>query len=281
LFNPIYALVAALIWAFSPIYYRGFLGKFDFLSFNLLRTSMAASVLVLPAVVLGGAFGPGLTYAVFSGMVTLGVGDSLFLLSIRETGASVAAPVVYVYVLMIQLVGVFLGQAIPFSNFVAAAMVVSGVFILSRGGDGRPRAKGIVLAFVAAIAWTTGQELIQLATNAGGGFLLVTFTRNAAASLALGVAVLVTGRFRRWPGDVTAREFGIIAFFIVTDLVVGSLLFVYSIATVGVALTVILTSLSPLLTQVFSRGLGKESPSGLDIAGGALIVAAVVLAVAL
>ncbi len=277
--NPGYALVAALIWAFSPIYYRGFLSKFDFLSFNLLRTSTAAAVLLIPALY-SWRFA-GLQFAVLSGVVTLACGDSLFLLSIRETGASVAAPVVYTYVLMIQLVGVVLGQVVPYANFVAAIMVVAGVYILSRGGEGKPRAKGIALAISAGVLWTIGQELIQASTNAGGNLIAVTFTRNAAAAVALGTAFLLTRRNRVWPRGVGPRMYGFMLAIIISDLVVGSTLFVYSISTIGVALTVILTSLSPLLTQIFARGLGKESPSPADFLGGVLIVAALVLAVAL
>jgi drug/metabolite transporter, DME family len=280
LLNPAYALVAAVIWAFSPIYYRGFLDKFDFLSFNLLRNVMASSVLLIPAAYYGFGGGAGLGYALVSGAVTLSCGDSMFLLAIRETGASVASPVVYTYVLMIQLVGVSLGQAVPAANFVAAAMVVAGVFLLSKGGDGRPRGKGIVYAILAGVAWTAGQEFIQQATNAGGNVVAVTFTRNGAAALALGAAFLITRSSRRWPRGLPVREYAFMALFILSDLVLGSLLFVYSISTEGVALTVILTSLSPLLTQLFSRALGKETPSLRDYLGGVLIVAAVVLAIA-
>jgi len=43
---------------------------------------------------------------------------------------------------------------------------------------------------------------------------------------------------------------------------------------------VILISLSPLLTQVLARPLGKETPKRMDFAGRLLIVAALVLAVA-
>jgi DME family drug/metabolite transporter len=279
LFNPVYALVAALIWSFSAIFYRGFLEKFDFLSFNFLRMAMSSSVLLVPALVFGSGFGPGTGFAVVSGIVTLGVGDSMFLLSIRETGASIAAPVCYVYVLMVQLVGVALGQVVPYGNVVAAVMVVAGVFILSRGGGGKPRAKGIAFAVAAAVAWTAGQELIQLATSVGGSILMITFTRNGSAAVALSVALLMTGRFRRWPSGLTATQLGIISFFVLTDLVVGSLLFVYSISTIGVAISVILTSVSPLLTQVFPHALGKEKPSKQDFAGGTLIVAALVLAI--
>jgi DME family drug/metabolite transporter len=274
---PVYALVAALIWAFSPIYYRGFLSKFDIVSFNLLRTSAASLTLVVPAILYWHSAGLG--YAFVSGAITLACGDSFFLFSVRETGASVAAPVVYVYVLMVQLAGVALGQAIPYTNFVAAAMVVAGIFVLSRGGDGKPRGKGIGYAVAAGVFWTVGQELIQLATNAGGDIVSVTFARNAAAALALGAVFLVTRKQRTWPAGLSMRNYGFMLFFIISDLVVGSALFVYSISTAGVALTVILTSLSPLLTQIFAKALGKESPSTMDYLGGVLIVAAVILAV--
>ena len=275
--TPAYALGAALIWAFSPIYYRGFLEKFDALSFNLVRTSAAAVVLALPALYLWNPAGLGL--AAVSGPVTLACGDTLFLLSIRESGASVAAPVVYVYVLMVQVAGVALGQAVPYSNLIAAFMVLAGVYSLSRGGHGRPRGKGIALAASAAVFWTIGQELIQASTNAGGNFVTVTFARNAAGAAALGVAFLVTRRYRAWPSGLSLRNYGFILAVMLSDLVLGSVLFVYSISTVGVALTVILTGLSPLLTQVLSRVLGKESPSPLDFAGGVLIVGALVIAV--
>ena len=278
MFGPAYALIAALIWAFSPIYYRGFLAKFDFLSFNLLRNSTAAVVLAIPALYLWNS--AGLNFALASGAVTLACGDSLFLLSIKETGASVAAPVVYTYVLMIQLVGVALGQVVPYANIVAAVMVVAGVYILSKGGAGEPRAKGIVFAVSAGAIWTVGQEFIQAATNAGGGLESIVFTRNSAAALALGTAFLVTKRYRTWPRGIGLMEYAVILAIISSDLVVGSLLFVYSISVIGVALSVILTSLSPLLTQVFAKALGKESPSTRDFLGGILIVSALVLAVA-
>ena len=42
-------------------------------------------------------------------------------------------------------------------------------------------------------------------------------------------------------------------------------------------LTVILTSLSPFLTQVFSKLLGKETPTNMDILAGFLIVLALVI----
>jgi DME family drug/metabolite transporter len=276
--SPAYAVGTAILWAVASIYYRGFLSRFDFLNFNLLRTSVAAAALAIPAVFFWGSNGLG--FAALSGVITLACGDSFFLLSIRDVGASVASPVAYTYVLMIQFLGVAVGQAIPFANFAAAAMVIVGVYLLSKGGKPGQRPKGIGFAICAAIIWTMGQELVQTSTNAGGNFVVVAFTRDLSAALALAVAVLLTRKSRPWPSGLPLREYGIMCGFIISDLAIGSSLFVYSVSTAGVALTVILTSLSPLLTQVIAKALGKESPSPRDFAGGALIVGALVLAIA-
>jgi DME family drug/metabolite transporter len=279
LLEAVYALIPAVIWAFSPIYYRVFMKRFDFLTLNLLRTSLSSAVLAVPAIYFG--FNGAILYALASGVITLTLGDTLFLLGIREMGASIAAPVVYTYVLLIQLTAPAVGELVPLTNLVAAVMVVAGVYVLSRGGRGTPRAKGIAFALGASLAWTVGQDLIRVATSGGANALSVAFGRNFAAALGLGVAVLATGRLRRWPAGVSVKEFGFLAFIAITDLVLGSVLFVYSVSLVGVALTAILTSLSPFLTQVFSRALGKEKPSMKDYGGGVLIVAALVLALSL
>lgn len=107
----------------------------------------------------------------------------------------------------------------------------------------------------------------------------MTFVRDASAAAALGVAFLLAGSARSWPRGLGLREYSFMVVVTVSDLVAGSSLFVYSISTLGVALTVILTSISPVLTQVFARALGKESPSKRDLLGGALVVSALVLAV--
>lgn len=277
--NPSYALMAAVIWGFSPIYYRVFMRRFDFLTLNFVRTSLASAALLAPALYFG--LNASLSYSLLSGLITLGAGDTMFLLSIREIGASVSTPVVYTYVLFVQLTAGLVGETVPLSNFLSAAMVIAGVYILSKGGDGRPRAKGILLALCAGLAWTAGQELVVVATSAGGNVFAVTFGRNLAGAAALGVAYLLTGRSKLWPVGVSLREFGFLALIAVSDLALGSLLLVYSISISGVALTVIVTSISPFLVQAFSTALGKEPPSRRDAVGGAVIVAALVLAVAL
>ena len=130
LVNPLPALIAALIWAFSPIYYAVYLKKFEMLTLNFIRTSLGAGVLLLPALYFG--FQQSAVFAVLSGVITLAVGDSLFLISIRQVGASVATPVVYTYVLLIQLTAFSVGESVVVTNIVSATLIILGVLLLSR-----------------------------------------------------------------------------------------------------------------------------------------------------
>ena len=275
LVNPIPALIAALIWAFSPIYYGVYLKKFGMLTLNFIRTSLGAGVLLLPALYFG--FQQGAIFAVLSGVITLAVGDSLFLISIREVGASVATPVVYTYVLLIQLTAFSVGESVLATNIVSATLIIVGVLLLSRGGRA-PRIKGIMIALGASLIWTVGQDLLKVASSAGLQFVSLAFLRDGSAAIALGLTLLVRGHplssFRK---KVTPREGGYLAIVSITDLALGSAIYVYSVSTTGLALTVILTSLSPFLTQIFSKLLGKETPSNRDILAGLLIVLALVI----
>lgn len=275
--SPVPALIAALIWAFSPIYYRVYLGKFEMLTLNFIRTSLGASVLLLPALYFG--FQQGAVFAVLSGVIALAVGDSLFLISIREVGAAVSTPVVYTYVLLIQLTAFSVGESVVLANIVSGTLIILGVLLLSRGGGGRaPRVKGIIIALGASAVWTVGQDLLKVASSAGLQFVTLAFLRDGSAAIALGLTLLVRGRalssFRK---KVTRREGGYLALISISDLALGSAIYVYSVSTAGLALTVILTSVSPFLTQVFSKLLGKETPSNRDILAGFLIVLALVI----
>src|SRR3989454_2461942 len=162
LVNPIPALIAALVWAFSPIYYGVYLKKFEMLTLNFIRTSLGAGVLLLPALYFG--FQQGAVFAVLSGVIALAVGDSLFLISIRQVGASVATPVVYTYVLLIQLTAFSVGESVVVTNIVSATLIILGGLLLSRGGSPAPRIKGTMMSLGASLIWTLGQDLLKVAS---------------------------------------------------------------------------------------------------------------------
>jgi len=263
----------------SAVYYRNLQPKIGFLWLNLMRTSIASIILLVPAIYFG-AFG-GVEFAVLSGILNLAVGDSLFLIALRKVGTSIAAPVVYTYVLFVQLFGSVAGEATPLSNLLSSALVIWAVVILSRGKDGSARASGIGFALGASVAYASGNLLVKLSSIAGGNFLSVAFVRCASAAIALGIVTLVS-RSGMEPVFGTFRGKNKSVFTVVTasDLAVGSTLIVYSVSTVGVTQTVILSSIAPLLAQVFSKVVGREAPTMTDFLGGLIIVVAIVVAVA-
>ncbi len=264
-------MIAAAIWAVSAVYYRVFQSKLGFLQLNLLRTGFASAVLLLPAIYFGGFQGSG--FAVLSGVVSLAVGDSFFLIAIRKIGASIAAPVVYTYVILVQVSAQVAGEAVPAANFLSAGLVVLGVLLLSRGNQGVTRTSGIGFALGASLAYTLGNLLIRVSTNAGGSFLAIAFVRAGSAAAVLAIVTLLTRPHPKlFPDRFRKKDLLPVATVGICDLALGSTLLVYSVSTAGVAVTVILASVSPFLTQVFSKLLGKEAPTNLDILGGLIIM---------
>jgi DME family drug/metabolite transporter len=278
LLDPFPALISAVIWGIGPIYYRSYLDKMGTLAVNLVRTGSAAAVLFIPFLVFG--FDHAIVYAFLSGVLTLSLGDTLYLVSIKSVGASVAAPVAYVYVVLVQFLAIFVGEPLTIIKIASASLVVIGVYVLSGRRDSRLRMKGILTALGAALLWSAGQVVIKIVTNSGDNPLSIAFGRNVAAAALVGLIFMSTPSFRRgaW-GNVSKAALLILAAISVADLVVGSSFFIYSVATIGVTTTIILTSISPLLTQVVSKTLGKESPSNREIGAGLLIVLAIVLSV--
>lgn len=276
--DPLPALASSVIWALSAIYYKVFQSKLGFLQLNLLRTSLAAGVLVLPALYLGG-FG-GLGFASLGGLLNLAVGDTLFFISIRKIGASIAAPVAFTYVLFLQLSAQITGEAVSVVNFASAALAILAVLILTRGSYEMRRKRGIAFALGASAAYTAGNLLVKVSTNAGGNFIAVAFVRIASAAIALAAVTLLSqSRKRLLPSSFGGRDLLAVAAVAVCDLAIGSTLLVYSISTMGVAATVIVASVAPFLTQVFSNLLGKEAPTSRDFLGGLLTAFAVILTI--
>lgn len=269
------ALASATIWAVSPIYYRDYLMKSNAIKINFYRLLYASLGLFLPFIVFG--FNYAIIYGSLSGLLTLAVGDTLYLISIREVGASIAAPVAYTYVLLIQFVAIFLGEPLTINRIASSMIIILGIYMLS-DSKGSARKKGILIALLAALLWTVGQSSIKLATMGNVNPLSIAFARTTTAMFALGLYMLINKK-NTFSAKIDKKHHILLAIISISDLGLGSALYIYSIGMIGLTITIILTSISPLLTQIASKILGKESPSIRDIVAGFLIVTALIIAV--
>lgn len=263
------AVGAALIWAYASVAYRGYVEEYGVLRLNLLRLIYTSIVLFVPALYLG--LGWDALYAALSGVLSLAVGDTLYLKALGTSGVSTAVPAAYSYIILEQFVAIPLGEPLKASYVLAAIMTVAGIYVLVLGGKGN--LKGAVYALGAALAWSAGYAAIKVAGIGGMSPISIAFARTAAAlpllALLSGARGLGEGLKESW-----RTALPIIA---VLDLGGGAALFAYSAVAAGLAPTVIVLGVVPLAAQLISRLTGKERPRPREYAAAFLILSAVVI----
>jgi DME family drug/metabolite transporter len=174
------ALGAALSWTVSALFYRKALQQAKPVSANIVRLACTGGLLLLLVV----AFGKldSLTslpsslavLSVVSGLVGLGVGDTLYMVSLKTAGVARAVPVTCTYPLFSLLwTAVLEGEEITASVVLGAMAIVFGVLLLSRSehasttdiGQQRPLYVGIAFALATAILWSISIAMINVAVT--------------------------------------------------------------------------------------------------------------------
>jgi DME family drug/metabolite transporter len=263
------ALAAALIWAYASVSYRGYVEKLGVFKLNALRMFYASLALLIPALYLG--LGRGAVYAALSGVLSLALGDSLYLKALRTAGVSLAVPAAYSYVILEQFVAVLLGEPLKAAYLAAAGLTVAGVYLLVAGRD-RGSLGGILYALGAAAAWSAGYAAVKVAGMGGLSPISVAFVRVAAALpvlASLAGSGVVRGMRSTWRTALPAIA--------VLDLGGGSALFAYSTVEAGLGLTVIVLGVTPIASQLMSRALGRERPTAREYSAAALILLAIAI----
>jgi len=275
MFSFLPALLSAFLWAVVPIYYRDFLRKGDTKEVNFIRLVYAGLALLVPTLLLG--IGQSFLYGMLSGVFTLALGDTTYFLSIKNVGASIAAPIAFTFVLFDQFTAALVGEPLRATYLLSVILIIVGVYVLSKSDSGSLRIKGIVMALTTSLFWTVGHTVLKLATINDANPVSITFARIVAAIVVLGLALLI--RPSKVPSRTTFGQRSWLAFLSTADIAVGSTLFTYSIGALGLSTTIIVVSVSPFLTQIMSKLLGKETPSRNDFIAGLLLVIALMVAV--
>jgi 7 Permeases of the drug/metabolite transporter (DMT) superfamily len=264
------ALAAAAIWALVIFLYERHMESLDAAAVNFSRLLYVAVLLAPTALFIEPA--PGLWAAVVSGVVTLFVGDSLYFYAIHKVGGSVAAPLAYTYIVMVQYFALLLGEEVSQWLILSSLLAVAGVSLLAGGGGARLSPLGLAAAAAAALLWSLGMTAVKLAVLGNVNPLAVAYLRAASACAALGLYLAAKRRLRVVKSPLFAAA-------ALMDLGAGSALFAYAVGKIGLALTTILVSASPLITQLYAKATGVENLTPRQMAGAAAIFAAVLTAV--
>lgn len=197
------ALGAALSWTVSALFYRKALGQAKPISANIVRLACTGGLLLLIITIAGKL--NSLTslptelamLSVVSGLIGLGVGDTLYMVSLKTAGVARAVPVTCTYPLFSLLwTAVLKGEEVTVSVVLGATAIVFGILLLSRSdhapvtdrGQQRPLYVGIAFALATAILWSISITMINMAVTQAPDLdhaLAINTLRTASVAVAL------------------------------------------------------------------------------------------------
>ena len=173
------ALGAAVSWTVSAVLYKKALMQAKPVSANIIRLTCTAVVLLALLVVLGKTEvimslpQNVIVLAIVSGVIGLGVGDTLYMMSLRDVGVARAVPITCTYPLFNLLWAVLLaGEAVTFPVVLGAVIIVLGIWLLSQvdqTGESKLQTrtlyKGLTLALATAVVWSVSIAMINMAVK--------------------------------------------------------------------------------------------------------------------
>ncbi len=289
------ALGAAFCWAIAPILYRQALFQTRPVSANIVRSATNALVMLLVLLALGkwSALSslplPVLGLVAASGVVGLGVADTLYMVGLRSVGVSVAVPLAASYPLFSLLwATLFLGQPVAASAVVGAVVIVAGIWLLSRDRDavslplkGKLALTGIAASLATAIMWSVSISLMDAAivlsgaTSLDANYAMITL-RVAAIALFLSLFAPVLDKNR---GFLKMKRRTIIQLCIGGLVANGAGWFLlnYSFLNIPEAVAVPISSVTPLFSAIAGFMLFHEKATLNRVLGAVVIVVGVML----
>ncbi|MEM3641425.1 MAG: DMT family transporter [Candidatus Bathyarchaeia archaeon] len=287
------ALGTAICWALAAILYKGALLKADPLSANILRCLCASAV--LGAFILGtgklGVLKSMPTYmfalACISGIISLGIGDTFYLISLRLIGVARAVPIACTYPLFNLLLAVFLAREnVTLFIVLGASAIVLGIWFISREKEanvaGRQKQillKGVICALSSAIMWSIGISVANMAVREAPNFdyaLAINALRVIAAVVfLLFLAPIINRSFNfleiRREAFIELVAGGVMA------LVIGWFLFILSFINTSESRAVPLSSTGALFSTIAGIVFLREKVTTENVMGSLFIVAGIFL----
>ncbi|MCW2738794.1 MAG: EamA family transporter [Nocardioides sp.] len=195
--------------------------------------------------------------------------------ALQHADASTVALLLYLYpALVAALAAVFLHERLAPSTVAALVLSLAGTSLVVGAGTGEP--KGIALAvgaaFIYSVYITVGSRVIQ-----GAHPLVVALTVCTAAATVCATAVLAgAARGREIQLPESAPGWVATAMIAVVCTVIAIVTFFSGMQLLGPTRTAVLSTLEPVVTAVLAVTLLSQVLSPTQIAGGVLVIAAVI-----
>jgi DME family drug/metabolite transporter len=289
------ALGAALSWTISAVLYRRALSETRPISANIVRCTLTGSILIVFLIVIGrfnilsGLPSYALLLSAVSGIVGLGIGDTLYMVSLKLIGVAKAVPITCTYPLFGLLLAVLLqGEQLTLQVVLGAVAIVAGIWLLTNtaerhavGIERRGLIKGVVAAVLTAVVWASSIAMIDMAvtlpetSNLESALAVNTMRVLGVASFLLLAAPFVdrSGGFLRMKAKTAATLIvgGIVA------LALGWFFLASSFLYIPQSQAVPISSTSPLFAAVAGVVLLRERATRSSVAATVIIVVGIFL----
>jgi drug/metabolite transporter (DMT)-like permease len=208
------------------------------------------------------------------GGIGYGAQAGAYFAALDRIDASLLALLVYTYPVMVAVVAIAIGrERATRHTAVSLALASAGlVLVLAGAASGALDTVGTVLGLTAAMVYTV-YILVSDGVAARVGPLALSTLVCTGAAVSLTLAGLAGGDLD--PGAVTAAGFGWLGALAVVSTVGAIALFFAGLQRVGPTAAAILSTLEPVVTVGLASAVFGESLGPAQLAGGALVLAAV------
>lgn len=287
------ALGAAVSWTVSAMLYGKALQQTKPISANIVRLSCTGAVLLVFLVVTAG-FGvftelrpDTAVLAAISGIIGLGLGDTLYMASLKLMGVARAVPITCTYPLFNLVWAVFLvGEKVTLSLILGAVIIFLGIWLLSyekdnssSRGQSRFLFKGVAAALATALLWSVSIAMMGIAVketpSLNDAFVINTIRTAAIAALLLALSPMIDRQrnFLRMKRRTTATLIigGIVA------LGLGWFFLAYSFVGIPESQAVPISSTTPLFSTLAGVVLLREKVTARNVLGSVIVALGIFL----
>lgn len=281
-------LGAAAAWALISTVMRSMSNRINPVTVNGLRCAYAAVVMVILVVVSGETPSlltlplRGVVLIVLSGLIGQGMGDGMFVVSMKLIGAARAMPISSTQPLLTMVLAViFLGERVTLLSGAGTLVVLLGVYLLAfpygpLGQVGRLIAsadrRGIALALAAAVCWSISAIFLKTALGSVGVLPTNMIRMIVAAALLFSFGAVVNRRKAFEGIDGRGLVIMALAGLLGTASSIG---YVTAVTYVGAAKAAVFVSTSPFWGLPLSLFVLKEKVNRRILMGSLLCVAGI------
>ncbi len=250
--------ITSIAWAVSPTLISRFAYSVSEYTFAMLRSFFAVISLSMILLFINIQFSlEGILVTLISAILGPIVGAVSYVKSIKLIGSGNAVSISYLYIFFAQFSSyTILGERASLLLYIGSVIALMGVFIVCSGESHVMNRIGIVYGLIAAISGGLASAVLKVAVKYGDP-LSIAFLRNL-------FSLVILAPFTYDEAFKVTRDKGVLLTLVFTGslgLGLGMWFFIYAMDILGVSATVLVTSLTPVLTRIFSVYIAREKPS--------------------